>query len=1039
MKRKKILLWNAFLLAWLLLFTAGNLIAQDSRTISGNVKDSDGNNLPGVTVVVKGTTIGAVTDMSGTFKIQVPAGSEYLSFSFVGMEPQDRAIENNTYIEVQLQPSSKELDEVVVVGYGVQDKKSLISAISTISSDEITSVGNPNISNALGGLVPGLNTVVSTGQPGFESARLNIRGRSSIHNDEALIIVDGVEQVGDFSNIDPTEVESISVLKDAAATAVYGVKGANGVIIITTKRGRVGAPTISFNTETTFKRPTSTIETLNAYQTNALYNVGLRNDQHWNEIIPDEILQHYKDQDMPLIYPNVDWYNEVVKDFEIGTRSSLNASGGNEFVKYFTSVSYLHDADVFNTVKKENEVANYDPEFKFNKWNFRTNLDFQLTKSTVLKTDISGRVEETNQPGISANTSQRVYNQMYIIPPSAYPVYYPESILEEYPDPYTYLPSGKRMGYKPLQGLFNPLFNLNEVGSMTKTRNVFQSDIILTQKLNFIAEGLSVSGRYSYSSLYDYSRERKYTGIQYELDETNETWKYYIGTGGLATDPQVTPMRVFDDALSGWRESFYYEGRLNYNKRFNNHYVDGLFLVSRREVKIGDNFPSYNEDWVGRFSYNFKHKYFIESSFAYNGTNRFAPGKRFGFFPSVGAAWTISEEKFVQENLKWLDYMKVRYSIGQSGSEEGSTLTMYLGEYKTFTNKYNRFGNEFSDQGGAIYESILANPNATWETVTKQNLGIDTKVLNGKLSVMVDLFKEYRDHIFVGIPTATYFGNIASIPRSNVGEIKKHGMEWEVIYRDRLEFGLGYFVKGTYAFSENRMVKLAERSLMLDYERSEGNPIGVNRVIPTDGYMTSVDEVVNYVPSIYEPEGALPGDYAYADFDNNGVINDKDRVYQGFSNTPRKTLGLTIGADYKGFAVSAFLIAAKDYNYFADIGNLWYYPFQELLPNGRVEHLDYWQPDNLNAAWPTPHIYSQHKNWYTDAALLDASYVRLKNIDFSYSFKLKKESWVKKLNLYINGNNILTWSKIKNGDPEGHNIGNYPITKRYNIGLNATF
>jgi len=696
------------------------LQAQVGSTVNGIVKDEVGVTMPGVNVFVKGVNIGTITNQEGEFSLQVPSTSSILSFSFIGYETQEKEVGNNTYLEITMIPSSESLEEVVVVGYGTQKKESLISAISQVKGTDLRKMGVPNVSGALSGTTAGVNVITQSGQPGEETADIYIRGRSSLNESRALILVDGVEITGDFSNIDPNEVEAISILKDASATAVYGVKGANGVIIITTRRGTLSKPRMTFMSESTFKQPTRFPERLGAYETMQLANVAYKNDQRWGDIHSEEHMLNHLNNVNPYLYPDVQWYDEIVKEVALSQRANYTVQGGTDFVKYFGSLGFLNEGDIFKTEKQ----GDNDPRFNYKRYNFRTNLDFNLAKRTTLAVNLSGRLEDHNRPNMSEEALQRtIYELAYTLPPHYFPARYPADIFDDFPDPNNPDANTERLGDINLVELYNPLERMNKMGFISETGSMITSDFELDQNLDFITEGLSFTGRFSYSSDYSYSRDYDYSVPTWHLHEDG-TWEI-IGD----PDGQEDVLRVWDNEnLTYFNRSHYYRLQILYENAFGKHTISAMGLFSRRNYKWGSreiiNFPRFREDWVGRVTYNYDNTFLIEGNGAYNGSERFAPGKRFGFFPSGAVGWNISNMEIFADNIPVVSLLKIRYSYGQVGSEAGADRWMYQGEYSADSKLY-QFGVNYDDQGGTLIESKLANPNATWETATKENLGFE--------------------------------------------------------------------------------------------------------------------------------------------------------------------------------------------------------------------------------------------------------------------------------------------------------------------------
>ena len=1018
----------------LLIFASGQIMAQN-RTITGTIIGEDGFGIPGVNVTQKGTSNGTISDIDGKYSITISNAGTSLLFTYIGMESQEIEIGSQSIINVSMKSSVIGMGELVVVGYGVQTKESLVSAIDQVSGDELESLRAPNISSALSGMSPGLISITSSGQPGSDAASLYIRGRSSVNNDEALVVVDGVEQLSDFSYMDPNEISSISILKDAAATAVYGVKGANGVIIITTKRGSIGKPKLSINSTFTFKQPTSPVDMANSYETLSLYNIASKNDGQFNQLISDQALQHYQNQDMPYLYPDVDWYNELTKSFSTSQKHNFSARGGTEKVKYFLSFGYTHEGDAFEDVDLN---LGYNSKNTFDVLSYRTNLDFDLTPTTVFRTDFAGRMQTKNEASSMSFTSD-----FYDYPSWASPVYYPGEILEQYPDDNPVHPDSSvdRWAYNNLiQNSLNPYTVLHGSGLDTRRRNVLTANFELEQDLDFITKGLSVSGRYNFSLNYIFLQEINYTARDFFLWEDG-TWENVDGE-----DRQQTNASIASERNTYKQNQSYYNVAFNYNRSFGAHNVTALWLWSRKKKETQTNFPEYKEDRVARFTYNYDKRYFIEGSGARNGTDKFAPGKKFGFFPAISVGWSLGNERFIKTNAPFINKLKIRASYGQSGSEAGASTLMYQGSYDYITSgdvaDYKmRFGDDFTDTGYLLTQTLLANPYATWETATKRNIGVDFTLFNHHIIGNVDFYNEDREGIFrtpQNIPS--YFGTTADLREFNIGKTEKHGYEIELKYVNEVNTDFNYSIALAYGFSENRRGYMGEPDFMEGYLKDEGKPLNTNTILMTNGLYQNIDEVLNSVTPTFGGNW-MPGDIMYVDYNADGEIDEVyDKIFYGDPKTASTVFSTTFRANYKKWHVQAF-VSGQDGVSVSATG--FYFPFyQERASQVRPEHFDYWTPENPDAKFPITHYTSSaYKNSTTanTYTLLDASFIRLKNVELSYDLESRNRIVPFNCTLFVSGYNLLTFTSMKYGDPEGDNVGNYPILKRYNLGLKVNF
>ncbi len=1041
------------LFAIALLFTITTAIAQEGQSrssgfeINGLVIDDNGEPIIGATVVEPGTSTGTITNADGNFTIFTDSEQPTLVFSFIGMISREYKVTDPTErIVIRMETNPIKMDEVVVVGYGVQEKESLLSAIDQVSGENIEKMGAANISAALSGLSPGLLSMSTSGQPGADQNDLYIRGRSSINDDKALVVVDGIKIEGGFDYMDPEEISSISILKDAAATAVYGVEGANGVVIVTTKRGKKGRARVSFNSDYTIKQPTSELELLGSYDSHYLYNIAARNDNQYSKLTSEEALQHYRDHDMPYIYPDVNWYDETVRDFAFASRNNLSITGGSDLVNYFATIGHAFEGDAF---KRGDFDLPYSSQNNFQKLTYRTNLDFNISPTTTFSTDFAGRFEEKNESG----DQSQILNNMFEYPSWATPPYYPEDILEQYPDPNPFAPPPGEIRYAgnaEFTNTDNPYESLYFDGVETVRRNVLTANFRLEQKLDFITEGLSVSGRYNLSANYSYDQSVNYRAQIYNLS-ADSTWRNLNSNEAIQQKAQLG-----DQSTNSKSDRYYYNVQLNYQRSFSNHNVSALALWSRSKRVFGSDFPDFKEDWVGRATYNYRKKYLIELSGAYNGTDRFLPGNQFGFFPSASVGWDIAKESFIQDNLQFLDQFKVRYSLGQAGSEAGSSKRMYFGSY-IITDKGDDidgtssdgtgdmfFGENFSDQGGYIKEDEVGNPFATWETATKQNLGFDFSLFKRRITGSFELFNEKREDIFLD-PTATipiYYGSTASFKKANIGEVKKQGFELTLNYSESFKNGLSYYVRLTYGFNENRVVTASEPSETPEHLKQAGKPLGTEQVYITNGYMNSIDEVLNYVTPDFGGSQWIPGDLMYVDYNGDGSIeSESDILYYALPRLPQQQYGITVGGQYKNWRFKIFATGVGSRNINA---SSYLVPFRNELAIGvRDEHYDYWTPENLDAKYPTLHAVSDGKKRIDQEStfqLLDARYFRIKNAEIEYNIHMRNGFiGIDRLKVILSGYNLLTISDIDVGDPELSSPNRYPIMKRYTLGLKLDF
>lgn len=1028
-------------------------------TVSGKVTDENGEGIPGVTVVVKGTTSGTITNLDGDYSIDGVSKENVLLFSFVGMNSREVLIGSQTTVNVELNNKTVDVEEVVVVGYGTQKKESTVGSISQVKGEELRKSGASSLSNALTGQLSGVVTVQRSGKPGDDNAQIFIRGVSTWDSNDPLVLVDGVER--DFNQIDPNEIESISVLKDASATAVFGVKGANGVILITTKRGNEGKLELTFNSEFTAKQPIFRGEMYDSYTTGLIMNEAYANDNTYNLMLTDEVLQHYRDQDMPYIYPNVSWVDELVKDFGFATKHSIGIRGGTKFARVFASLSYLHDGDILNTQKNDE----FDPTYKYERYNYRTNIDMNVTNSTVLSLESGGYIGMQNQSYESGN--QRIYRPIFTLSPMAIPVYYPAEFVASHPDVRRPDDTGDRIANTLLTNANNPYLNLNWSGYKQQKKTNFDVTIKLKQDLSFITKGLSVEGKVAYHNNVRYRKDFEYNMASYKYLEDG-TWSRTLGTGndtgldGQTSD--VFPIEVKSENIDqNPYNSWYYEVKANYARLFGDHNVSALFVAQRRKSQSNVAFPRYEEGIVGRLTYDFKERYLLELNAGVNGSEQFAPQKRYGFFPSGAIGWNLHREKFIIENVSWLKKAKIRYSYGEVGSDNlGGQRWLYTSTYEPgATNPfYYHAGQQLNHGSGTgvsittIEEGQVANANATWERAKKHNIGAELGFLKDRnLQVSIDLFKEKRDNILLNrLSVPSWFG--VATKDQNLGKTKSQGYEIEVMYRGRIGDDFNYHVKAAVNFADNRIVERDEPKNRPEYRKDVGKRIGQLFGYVSNGYVDNVDEraaTIRYGSGIYGL-----GDVVYKDFTGDGNIDELDKVPMGYAgNYPLYNIPISGGCSYKSFDFSFTIQGALNMTRYLNDAFLW--PLHRLSNHYYDYQSDYWTPDNTdNPQYPALHfdVNRGHNNisdgQITSTNIRDASYFKLRNVQLGYSIprNVLQKYQIESCRFYLQGNNLLTFAPdYPVGDPEaadgngGVSVtnGSYPLIRRFTLGLQLSF
>lgn len=1019
--------------------------------------------LIGVNVIVKGTSNGVITDMDGNFTIKA-VKNQVLLFTFIGYKDVEVVVKPNLNLsKVIMSENLQQIGEVVVVGYGQQKKASSVGAIATAKGDDLLKVGSvTTVSETLQGQIPGVIAVNSSSKPGADAAELFIRGKATWGNASPLILVDGMER--NFNDVDVNEIETISVLKDASATAVYGVKGANGVILVTTKRGQNKKTVVNFSANFGVKQPTTQLDWSDYPTSMRMYNEAAANDGMWDKIIPESTILAWENAYATGNYgpyndyfPQVDWWKEMVKSFGFQQSYNLNVSGGTEKMSYFASLGILNDGDIYN-IKKQ---ADFDPRFYYKRYNWRTNFDFNITKSTVFSVNIAGKMGYRNQPGYrDADLGDSyIFNPFIQNPSNLFPIKYSDG---------EWGADGRGDG--------NIVAQMNHQGQ--RAYKSFQGfyDFVIKQDLDMITKGLSLKATVSYNT-YANRESSIFKARIYGLNDSEASKEGYIryyrvydysnptiNSDGTTSYPLIRedrfpnwqaenekPIGAVHDKFQGYGRKLYYELALNYQKSFQNHNVSALAVFNRKIVDQTESsnnskmsFASYEEDWVGRVTYNWKERYLAEVNAAYTGSEKFAPGKRFGFFPSFSVGWRLTEEPFMRKiQEKWLTSLKLRYSYGEVGSDKGAPRFNYIQLFESGESV--TFGKNQDISYSPLYsEGKLAYRDATWETAVKQNIGIEVIILQN-LKLNLDLFDEKRTGILMSRNTiAPWMG--AGLPSVNLGETKNHGLELELGWDSHIGKDITYFAKLNFATSENRIVFKDDPNRLDTYLKAAGKPIGYVKKYIVSGNLSSIDDIFNYTQSGIangSQNKLIPGDLAYIDYNGDGIIDIKDSAPVQNLDYPLTTYGLSLGGTYKNFGINLLFYAAT--GVYKEQINAFLWDF----PNGNVKAqpntMDRWTPETAQSNQlirPAIHLNNDYNSKESTYSYTDHSYLRLKNIEVNYTFP---KTWIKKMNisscqLYANCNNLFTLSNVdKRRDPETGSGSVYPIVRRYNMGVRLSF
>ncbi|QIA08084.1 SusC/RagA family TonB-linked outer membrane protein [Draconibacterium halophilum] len=1015
-----------------------SVFAQDTRTITGTVVDEQDNPVIGATVIVKGTQIGVPTNVDGNFELQVPVDKEILLISFIGMEQQEINIANQSKFEVVLAPSSVQLEETVVVGYGQQKKESVVGAITQTTGEVLQrAAGVTDIGMALTGNLPGVITINSSGMPGEENPQIIIRSASSWNNSDPLVLVDGVERP--MSGVDMNSVESVSVLKDASATAVFGVKGANGVILITTKRGKLGSARIDVSANMTMKVPSKLPNKLDSYDALMARNYAIEHElgvypDSWGYMTPQSIIEKYRypaDLAEAERYPNVDWQDVLFKDYAMSYNANVNVSGGTKFVKYFASADFASEGDLFYVY---DNGRNYDSGYAYNRINVRSNLDFQLTKSTIFRLNLAGSNGQRKTPWGQTNSGDWAVAQQWA---GAYNIA-PDVFLPQYSD-------GSWGFYPNISNVSNSAQNLSLSGTMLSTTTQINTDFILEQELDFITEGLKFRGAVSWDNtflerdrgindLYNDAQQKwidPETGVATYKKEYENNNKFDFQQGVLWT---TSAGSVQNNAT---QRNLEYQLRLNWDRQFGNHSVTAMGLFSRKERARGSMIPTFREDWAFRTTYDYKSRYFLEYNGAYNGSERFSKDYRFAFFSSGAIGWMISEESFM-ESLEFLDMLKLRASYGEIGDDNINGRWLYLTQWA-----YG--GNSSLDltQGTSPYdwyrESTVGNPDVHWETVKKFNAGVDYAFFDGLLAGSVEYFRDNRVDILINgndraVPS--YYGTTP--PTANLGEVETNGYELQVRINKVLNNGLRLWGDMSMTHAVNEVLERDDPELYEDYRKQAGYSIGQTRAHVDAGYLNTYDAMYGSPEHDTNDPYKVPGDYYILDFNADGIVDSKDQIPYGYSGSPQNTYNATVGVEWKGF--SGFV---QFYGVNNVTRNVPLTSFGSQL-NTVYDFGTWWSQETPNADVTVPRWLSEPSYHSGTQYLFDGSYVRLKNAEVAYTVN---GGWIntigfRTLKIFVNGNNLWVWSKMPD-DRESNFAGSggqgaYPTMKRYNLGIRFT-
>jgi TonB-linked SusC/RagA family outer membrane protein len=1027
-------------------------VADQQKKVTGHITDTKGVTLTGVTILEKNTQNGVLSDANGNFSLNVASEKSVLVFTFIGFTALEVPVGSQSTINVTLLESTLVLEEVVIVGYGSQKKATITGAVSAVESAKLLQTPVANISSAIEGRVPGLLTNQVSGAPGQDNATLRIRGVGTFAGStDPLVMIDGIE-AQNYNNLDPNEIESISVLKDASATAVYGVRGANGVLLITTKRGKVGKPQVTFTSQYAISKFTDLREYMGSYDYAKGYNEALQYDSYLTgAYLPRYTaadIEHFRIGDDPLFHPSANWEKIMFKPYATQSQYNLNITGGTQRVKYFFSVGYLEQGSLFNDKAYD---PGYSTEMKYNRYNFRSNFDFKITNRLTAKVNLSSQIENRRGlPNTSVSSTTAVgfaMDGIFQAPPDISPGVWDGKIVNIIAGAFYPNPMGGNTGTganyfgQPLRSTYN---------------NYLNGSIRFDYSLDFITKGLNAHASTSYQNFNSVVSSFSKTLVSY--------WAINLGNGKYELAPQTNESPFSFSESYGKTRQTDAEFGLDYSRSFGIHNFGGLLMYNQSKTynpNLAYVVPHGFQGLVGRATYDYDKRYMAEFDFGYNGTENFAPGKRFGFFPAYSLGWVLSEEPFFPKN-NIVTYAKVRGSYGEVGNDQiGGSRFLYNPTAYTFastggtnsTNSYH-FGEVPGTFGTFVKanEGLVGNPVLTWEVAKKLDIGLDLTVIKDHIRITADYFEERRDNILT--TPGTYPNTIgATFPAYNIGKMKNGGVDGDINYNDNIG-KFHFWLKYTFTFTHNIIQYAAEAPHAWSYQDRTGLRNGQAFGYISEGIYNTWAQVNDAMrPKAGSNSNKIqPGDFIYKDVNGDGIVDSNDAVPLGYSNFPEQSYGFSFGGDFKGFDFSVLFQAAAAVTNMAS-----QYSIRGWASSGSaVAYLSdrswTWQKYNAGIATDFPHVSSstsQGWNYSTSSFWLENdNYIRLKNLEIGYTIspRFLKTIGVESVHMYLNGSNLVTRCKLFQGeDPAiplytaGGNYASYPVTKTYNVGLSVKF
>lgn len=1013
-------------------------VVQQQGAIKGTVVDSKGEPVIGANVMAEGTKNGTITDIDGVFKLNVRPGTK-LKVSFIGYETKVIVAKND--MRIVMADDATALQEVEVVAYGAQKKVTVTGAISSIKGEELMRTPISSVANVLAGQMTGLTTVQYSGEPGADAAEIFVRGKATWADASPLIQVDGVQR--EMGDIDPSEIESITVLKDASATAVFGVRGANGVILITTKRGKEGKAKISFSTSASVLMPTKMVEQANSYEYATFYNAMSKNDGD-KQYFSDAVVQKFRDNSDPIRFPSTQWADYIMKDATLQTQHNVNISGGTDRVRYFISAGAYTQGGLFNEFDLPYKIS-----YQYRRFNYRSNLDIDVTKTTMLSFNIGGNVNNSDKPYTGQGSSGMIKNMYYATPFSS-PGLVDGKLV------YTGTDYGGDLTL-PFTGSTGMAYY--GAGFMQTSNNNLNVDLILSQKLDFLTKGLSFKLKGSYNSSFAVNKQGQASVATY--------------TPILREDGSIVYRKNGEDTDAAYKSStgkardWYMEASFNYARSFGNNNFSALVLYNQSKKYYRSSYSDIPEGYVGlvgRITYDWKNRYLAEFNVGYNGSENFAPDKRFGTFPAGSIGWVASEEEFWKPIQPVVSFFKLRATFGLVGNDKiGGARFMYTSDPYYVNDGSNPYRGGYgyifglSTGSGTIskgaYEGAMNNPNVTWEKAFKQNYGFDMNFFDDRLKSTFDYYLEHRKDIL--LQNSTYPGLLGfTIPFSNAGEVKNWGWEVSLKWNDQINKNFRYWANFNISYNQNEVVEKKETPYNNAYMLEKGHRIGAEKKY---AFWRLYDE---NTPALYEQTFNRPfpdhkttlqnGDAVYIDLDGNRTIDSNDMSLDyGYTNDPEYMAGLNLGFAWKDLEVSMQWTGAWNVSrILSDVFRQPFYSSTDTSKGGLLSyHLNHtWTAENpsQNSEYPRATWKSADNNYATSTLYeKDSKYLRLKTLQVAYNFHfpLMKRLNLNTCQLSFSGYNLLTFTPYLWGDPEtrASNAPSYPLSRTYSLSLKLGF